>query len=89
MKLKKGLSMLLTTAMLFAATGCSSSGGDSADSKYVGVAMPTKSSARWINDGNTMKEEFEKIGYKVDLQYAEDVIENQVSQIENQIQKLI
>lgn len=34
-----------------------------------------------------MVKEFEGLGYKTDLQYAEDVIENQVSQIENMITK--
>jgi len=53
----------------------------------VGISMPTKSSARWIADGGNMKAEFEKLGFKVDLQYAEDVVENQISQIENMITK--
>ncbi|MFI6515567.1 multiple monosaccharide ABC transporter substrate-binding protein [Spirillospora sp. NPDC050679] len=53
----------------------------------IGVTMPTRSSERWIRDGNTLKGELEKLGYKVDLQYAEDDIPTQVSQIENQITK--
>src|SRR5690625_574055 len=59
----------------------------SGEEKFVGVAMPTKSSERWVKDGDNMKKEFEELGYKVDLQYAEDVVENQVSQIENMITK--
>ncbi|HLS36149.1 MAG TPA: multiple monosaccharide ABC transporter substrate-binding protein [Bacillota bacterium] len=55
--------------------------------KMVGLAMPTKSSERWVRDGENMKEEFEELGYEVDLQFAEDVVENQVSQIENMITK--
>lgn len=51
----------------------------------VGVAMPTQSSERWINDGANMKDQLEKLGYEVDLQYAEDDIQMQVSQIENMI----
>ncbi|MEX2461076.1 MAG: multiple monosaccharide ABC transporter substrate-binding protein [Paenibacillaceae bacterium] len=53
----------------------------------VGISMPTKSSERWVGDGANMVNEFEKLGYTADLQYAEDVIENQVSQIENMITK--
>ena len=49
--------------------------------------MPTKSSERWINDGNDMVEELQKLGYKTDLQYAEDIVETQVSQAENLITK--
>lgn len=55
--------------------------------KTIGIAMPTKSSQRWIDDGNNMVKQFETEGYKTDLQYAEDVVENQVSQIENMITK--
>lgn len=51
----------------------------------VGVAMPTQSSERWINDGANMKKQLESLGYEVDLQYAEDDVQMQVSQIENMI----
>ncbi|OYO67792.1 sugar ABC transporter substrate-binding protein [Lachnotalea glycerini] len=53
--------------------------------KKVGVAMPTQSSERWINDGANMKSRLEALGYEVDMQYAEDDIQAQVSQIENLI----
>ncbi|MDF2614039.1 MAG: sugar transporter substrate-binding protein [Clostridia bacterium] len=55
--------------------------------KYVGVLMPTQSSQRWIQDGDNMKKQLEAKGYTVDLQYAEDVVENQVSQLENMVTK--
>lgn len=53
----------------------------------VGISMPTKSSARWISDGNSMVQQFQDAGYDTDLQYAEDDIPNQLSQIENMITK--
>jgi putative multiple sugar transport system substrate-binding protein len=53
----------------------------------VGVTMPTKKSERWIADGNNVSAALTKLGYKVDLQYAEDDIPTQVNQIENQITK--
>ncbi len=53
----------------------------------IGIAMPTKSSARWISDGDSMVEQFKAAGYDVDLQYAEDDIPNQLAQIENMITK--
>lgn len=56
-----------------------------ANGKKVGVAMPTQSSERWINDGANMKAQLESLGYEVDLQYAEDDVQAQVSQIENMI----
>ena len=57
------------------------------DKGMVGIAMPTKSSARWIDDGNNMVRQFEAAGYQTDLQYAEDDIPNQLAQIENMITK--
>ena len=57
------------------------------DKGTIGIAMPTKSSARWISDGNSMVEQFEAAGYETDLQYAEDDIPNQLAQIENMITK--
>src|SRR5579872_2689290 len=53
----------------------------------VGIAMPTKSSARWIDDGNNMVKVLKERGYGADLQYAEDDIPNQLSQVENMITK--
>ncbi|QOL82751.1 multiple monosaccharide ABC transporter substrate-binding protein [Pseudooceanicola spongiae] len=53
----------------------------------IGIAMPTKSSARWISDGAAMVKQFEEAGYETDLQYAEDDIPNQLAQIENMITK--
>jgi putative multiple sugar transport system substrate-binding protein len=64
----------------------SASAGGGAGS-LVGVTMPTKSSERWIADGKNVESELVKLGYKVDLQYAEDDVPTQVNQIENQITK--
>lgn len=57
------------------------------DKATIGVSMPTKSSARWIDDGNNMVKALQAKGYKVDLQYAEDDIPNQLAQIENMLTK--
>ena len=51
--------------------------------------MPTKSSARWIADGNNMVKSLKEKGYKADLQYADDDIPNQLAQIENMITKKV
>ena len=91
---KRILAVLLAGAMVFSLAACgsksdstSTSGDSSADSngKTIGVAMPTQSSERWINDGANMKKQLEALGYSVDLQYAEDDVQAQVSQIENLI----
>ena len=59
-----------------------------AESKgLIGISMPTKSSTRWISDGESMVKEFTALGYETDLQYAEDDIPNQLAQIENMVTK--
>jgi putative multiple sugar transport system substrate-binding protein len=57
------------------------------DKGTVGIAMPTKSSARWIDDGNNIVKQLQDAGYATDLQYADDDIPNQLSQIENMVTK--
>lgn len=51
----------------------------------IGVAMPTQSLQRWNQDGSNMKEQLEAAGYVVDLQYANNDVGLQVSQLENMI----
>ena len=57
------------------------------DKGMIGISMPTKSSTRWISDGESMVKEFTAMGYTTDLQYAEDDIPNQLAQIENMVTK--
>ncbi len=85
MKMKKVFSLLLVGAMSLSMVACGGKSGS--NGKFVGVLMPTQSSQRWIQDGDNMKKQLEAKGYKVDLQYAEDVVETQVSQLENMITK--
>ena len=56
-----------------------------ADGMKVGVAMPTKDLQRWNQDGSNMEKELKDAGYEVDLQYASNDVQTQVSQIENMI----
>lgn len=90
--MKKFSWLIALVVLSLALVGCSdgaSGDGDKKEgnNKTVGIAMPTKSVERWVADGENMKEVFEELGYKVDMQYAEDVVENQVAQIENMITK--
>src|SRR4051812_49375450 len=97
MKLAKLATASVGLALAMAMTACgsstktvdqdaaSSAAPGAAGGALVGVTMPTKSSERWIGDGNNVKSALEKLGYKVDLQYAENDIPTQVNQIENQI----
>ncbi|SDM45847.1 multiple monosaccharide-binding protein [Methylobacterium phyllostachyos] len=76
--------LILGAALLSAAAVPSAwaAGGDP-----IGVAMPTKSSQRWIDDGNNIVKLLQAKGYKPDLQYADDDIPTQLAQIENMLTK--
>lgn len=58
---------------------------DGAGSKLVGVVMPTKDLQRWNQDGQNMEQQLKDAGYEVDIQYSNNDIATQVSQIENMI----
>jgi putative multiple sugar transport system substrate-binding protein len=81
----------IQTLTLAAAAGALLFGGaaQAQDKGTVGVSMPTKSSARWISDGDSMVKSLKDKGYKADLQYAEDDIPNQLAQVENMITKKV
>jgi putative multiple sugar transport system substrate-binding protein len=85
------LSLVAAGAMVVGLAACTpaadSGSGEGEGGGLIGVAMPTKSSERWIADGNALVESLEGAGFTVDLQYAEDDIPTQVSQVENMITK--
>src|SRR6201994_4758743 len=74
-------------ALALAAVAAAPSGAVAQGKGTVGIAMPTKSSARWIADGDNMVKSLKEKGYGADLQYAEDDIPNQLSQVENMVTK--
>jgi putative multiple sugar transport system substrate-binding protein len=76
------LILLLATSAMFAA----GSKETTSTIAKIGVSMPTQSLQRWNQDGANMKEQLEKAGYQVDLQYAGDNdIPTQVAQVENMV----
>jgi putative multiple sugar transport system substrate-binding protein len=79
--------LTLATAIGALALGAIGGAAQAQDKGTIGIAMPTKSSARWIDDGNNMVKVLESKGYKTDLQYADNDIPNQLAQIENMITK--
>ncbi|MFD5158728.1 multiple monosaccharide ABC transporter substrate-binding protein [Streptomyces hawaiiensis] len=77
-------------ALTLSACGQSGEGGSKdseGDTKgaTIGIAMPTKSSERWIADGKNVVTDLESKGYKTKLVYGEDDPDQQVSQVENLI----
>jgi len=96
-KNKKLIVGIVAAGLAISLAGCSGGGGgrgaDSGSSSgdnsgaLVGVAMPTKVSERWIKDGDAVKSALEDKGYKVDLEYADNKIPQQVQQVSNMITK--
>ena len=78
---------LLLAASLCVCAMLSMSPANAQDKGLIGISMPTKSSSRWISDGESMVRFFRDAGYHTDLQYAEDDIPNQLAQIENLVTK--
>ena len=59
--------------------------GSTAFAAKVGVSMPTKDLQRWNQDGENMQKELEAAGFEVDLQFAGNEVQQQLSQVENMI----
>ncbi|MEE3480575.1 MAG: sugar-binding protein [Lachnospiraceae bacterium] len=66
-------------------TDASASTDTASTDKTVGIAMPTKSLERWNRDGSYLQKQFESKGYKVELTYSDNKIDQQVKDIEGLI----
>ena len=77
--MKKILSVLICALLIVASMSALAEG------QIVGVSMPTKDLQRWNQDGANMQAELEAAGYQVDLQFASNDVQTQLSQIENMI----
>jgi putative multiple sugar transport system substrate-binding protein len=85
--MKKGMVIAMICILALVTPSLFAQGQKDAGKLTVGIAMPTQSSQRWIQDGGNMKNILEERGYAVDLQYAEDSIDAQINQLENMIVK--
>ena len=89
--MRKSLTGLVVVGLALALAACGSSddvstkGVNANQGAKVGIAMPTQTSTRWTADGNNMVQQFTAMGYKPNLQFAEDDIKKQVSQIQAMI----
>lgn len=51
----------------------------------VGIAMPTRSLERWNNDGSHLEALLQERGYETSLQYADNEVDQQITQLQNMI----
>jgi len=93
--MRKLVAVAAAAAMALTVTACGratetaapAASGSAAAKGTIGVAMPTKTSERWIKDGDYLKKELEAAGYTVNLQYANDDIPTQVIQVNDMVTK--
>lgn len=58
-----------------------------ADQGYVGVAMPTITSQRWVVEGLAMVRALDRLNYRPELMYADNSATNQAAQLEQMLAK--
>lgn len=92
---KKIVMFAATAATSLVLAGCAGGGAGSgngagggtqapADTR-IGVSLPSQDEERWITDGKAIKEGLEKVGYQVDLQYANNDIPTQQQQVDQML----
>ncbi|WP_066585592.1 multiple monosaccharide ABC transporter substrate-binding protein [Cellulomonas timonensis] len=80
-------------ALLLATAACSTerdadteeTGGAAAEGSLIGIAMPTKSLERWNKDGAHLESLLQDAGYETDLQFADNKVDQQITQLQNMI----
>jgi putative multiple sugar transport system substrate-binding protein len=88
---RKTLSGFMVVGLAVALAACGSDsdnktiGVDANKGATIGIAMPTKTSTRWLADGKNMVEQFTAMGYKVNLQYANDDAKVQLNQVKSMV----
>lgn len=63
-------------------------GGDTtaaAEDTLVGISMPTRSLERWNKDGAQLEGLLQEAGFETNLQFADDEVDQQISQIQNMV----
>ncbi|MCC6495221.1 MAG: sugar-binding protein [Propionibacteriaceae bacterium] len=94
--MRKMVAVAAAAALALSVTACGqaaapsasgSASGGAVEKGTIGIAMPTKTSERWIKDGEYLKKTLEEAGYTVNLQYANDEIPTQVTQVNDMVTK--
>lgn len=92
--------LAVVMALALALSGCSSERGGTAATEggttagggttaeaggLIGIAMPTRSLERWNKDGAHLESLLQEMGYETTLQYADNKVDQQITQIQNMI----
>lgn len=65
--------------------GCSAGEESTSLTGFTGIAMPTKTSDRWVIEGGFLEDQLHEPGYETILEYGDDDPEKQISQIQGMI----
>jgi putative multiple sugar transport system substrate-binding protein len=87
---RKTLTGLATVGLVLALAACGSSADtastiDANEGATIGISMPTKTSSRWVADSKAMTDQFQAMGYKVNVTFADNVVKDQVSQVQSMV----
>jgi putative multiple sugar transport system substrate-binding protein len=90
---KKAAVGIATAGLVIGLSACSQerdagdepTGSAAVEDTLVGIAMPTKSLERWNRDGSHLEELLKEAGYETTLQYADNKVDQQITQLENMI----
>jgi len=85
-----GTALLLGSIAACSSERASESGGDESTAAesgdtLVGIAMPTRSLERWNNDGSHLESLLQDAGFETTLQYADNKVDQQITQLQNMI----
>ncbi|KUN76231.1 multiple monosaccharide ABC transporter substrate-binding protein [Streptomyces griseoruber] len=88
---RSALAALAGAASALTLSACGQLSGDSSGSGSkggtIGIAMPTRTSERWLTEGKSMVEDLTHQGYKAQLVYGDDDPDKQVAQIADLVKK--
>ncbi|WP_405735981.1 sugar ABC transporter substrate-binding protein [Streptomyces sp. NBC_01537] len=84
-RLRRTAVLIPVLAITATVASCGGSSSGSSSTPTVGIAMPTKDSARWIGDGANLVKQFKAKGYKTDLQYGDNDPDKQTDQIQKMV----
>ena len=76
---KLAVVVLVLFIMACSFLACSGNRENKTDSALIGIAMPETHVNRWVKDGNSLKAEAEKMGYRAEVQWgnADQAMQNQ------------
>jgi putative multiple sugar transport system substrate-binding protein len=90
---RKSLTGLVAVGLAVALAACGSTNDSASEGvnanmgATIGIALPTKAQTRWITDGENMVSQFTEMGYKTELQYANDDSKNQAAQLQSMLDR--